>query len=80
MKSGGDEDSQKEEWPEEDWSNQDWPTEEQLFAMGKSGKAGKGKGCFTCGSPHHFARDCPKGKGKGKSYASVVSKGGKGKK
>ena len=30
---------------------------------------GKGKGCWTCGSPDHIARLCPKGKGKGKASA-----------
>ena len=37
-------------------------------------------GCFNCGSPLHWARDCPKGKskGKGKGFSNPkgFSKGG----
>ena len=40
--------------------------------------AGKGKGCFQCGDPNHYARDCPK-KGLGKSGNKGTWKGGAGK-
>ena len=49
MKSGGEEESQREEWTDEDWSNQDWPSEEQLFAMGKPGKQAKEKAASRVG-------------------------------
>ena len=35
---------------------------------GKKGKGmkgkGKGQGCFICGDPNHWSKECPKGKGR----------------
>ena len=36
----------------------------------KGGRGGPASGCFTCGG-RRFARDCPKGKGKGKHVNQV---------
>ena len=30
---------------------------------GKKGK-GKGQGCFICGDPNHWSKECPRGKGR----------------
>lgn len=42
-------------------------------AMGKGSFKGKGqgKGCFNCGDPRQFARECPYPKGKGKGKGSI---------
>ena len=49
----------------------------QFKGPGKGGGKSKGKGCFICGGPH-FARNCPKGKGKGPNSGKNGSKGRKG--
>ena len=41
------------------YTGYDFDDEQHIHAVG-----GKGKGCWTCGSPEHIARLCPKGKGK----------------
>ncbi|GJV64145.1 putative reverse transcriptase domain-containing protein [Tanacetum coccineum] len=35
-----------------------------IFAQKGNGSAPKGNGCFECGAPEHFKRDCPKLKNK----------------
>ena len=58
------------------WSFKGSSLTPRALAGGKGGKRpkGSGKGCFRCGSPEHWADQCPlpkgKGKGKGKPFYS----------
>ena len=64
-----------------------WQNKDNKAAKGKGDKSNKGKSkgaqrpkngaCFNCGGSH-FARDCPKGKAKGKGKKGKAGKKGKG--
>ena len=56
-----------------------WVHEGDEFDLSYVGKGGGGKGmCYGCGGFGHYARDCPKGKGKGGKDGGSGKDGGKG--
>ena len=81
QEGGGREAPADQEWP--GWNGAEDAYDQYLNAI-KGGKAkGKGKGCFNCGSPEHWARECPnpptgKGGQGGKGWKGGKGDGGKG--